>query len=975
MLKLKNISNTFLLILLMGSIHAFGQDPFIVFGQDISNNDTMRYISKAPHWQGVSKLTKLNYLQAQRKQFKASAYVETYVEAVLDHPSWMFTMFNQFAALGKGLRNTPHIIFHVRYKPLNDQLTSYQVSVTVSGSAELTLNFNAITQAANFLGLNGRTFPTPQDASDEVEQTIQEAMRLISREVGSSLSPNLMVKYNNEVFWNGHEILISKEGDNRITLQPLGKFGKPLSPEQVSWTNASNGLVDMTGLQSKSVTLTRLDTAASLTVNIKRRSSFVLDIKTLLRPIVLQVLEERLAAVLDELVNTRVDSVSNANSVASLVGQVEAGNVPLEGREVLVPLFVQPLVLTDSTGFKRNDTGIKARTLRELRRAKAIRQVLRTKVNTRAFCNLVIQKPDKLDELMDELLLNSGSLLGEIVLNLGDPAMLQSARNIIITYLNENMTRMAGSNFGMANDEPITVTRVQSATPVVFDPARRLYIANNVDFPGKEAFKNEMTTYLNALDTPLYVFVNYSQDVSTETYLKRTIGTRPAGLPDGAQFVTLTLVNIPGSVQYQVFGSKAGVQVNTSLSAKDFLIGYVKAKDEEGTITSVALEAYVKSFSLDESYYAVEDGLLPEYLWKSGLINPYAAGFVDGLWETIEGTWGIAKFLAAWQPNNVSEQALLMRMQTYQFVEFLNDLAKSPELRTQAWNSLKQSFSEYVDETAGLDNQAMYNQGKLIFDVITLFIGIGEIKAILNGQKVTIGIVALMNAVPKHLSKFVFRLKNFGLSLVKSGDNLSILGKQGGEVAALVKTADGSVLQVPESGWLDEDLGRALDEFVPAGSFTIETKGGSLSKWNMVLNRILRSNAIYKIDQYIFETDHLARVKKIVGELKLQSRGRNTYQQGKAVDVKDGLPGDQGGHLIAEIFYGPGEQINYLPMKSTLNQGAWKQMEGTWKTAIAKGKKVQIEISPIFEGSSKRPNKYEVEYWIDGEYEILRFDN
>jgi hypothetical protein len=74
------------------------------------------------------------------------------------------------------------------------------------------------------------------------------------------------------------------------------------------------------------------------------------------------------------------------------------------------------------------------------------------------------------------------------------------------------------------------------------------------------------------------VFVNYSQDLSTETYLKRTIGTRPAGLPEGAQFVTLTLVNIPGSVKYQVFGSKAGVQINTSLPVKDFLMDYVKAE-------------------------------------------------------------------------------------------------------------------------------------------------------------------------------------------------------------------------------------------------------------------------------------------------------------------------------------------------------------------------------------------------------------
>ncbi len=127
--------------------------------------------------------------------------------------------------------------------------------------------------------------------------------------------------------------------------------------------------------------------------------------------------------------------------------------------------------------------------------------MLLTKVNTRALCNLFIQQPDKLDELMDELLLNSGQLLGEFVLNLGDSSVLQTSPNIIITYLNENMTRLAGSNFGMANDEPITVTRVQSATPaMVFDPATRLYIANNVDFPGKEAFKNELTAYLNALE-------------------------------------------------------------------------------------------------------------------------------------------------------------------------------------------------------------------------------------------------------------------------------------------------------------------------------------------------------------------------------------------------------------------------------------------------------------------------------------------
>jgi hypothetical protein len=143
----------------------------------------------------------------------------------------------------------------------------------------------------------------------------------------------------------------------------------------------------------------------------------------------------------------------------------------------------------------------------------------------------------------------------------------------------------------------------------------------------------------------------------------------------------------------------------------------------------------------------------------------------------------------------------------------------------------------------------------------------------------------------------------------------------------------------------------------------------------MILNRALRPNAIYRVDQYIFDSDNLGRVKKVSGELKLQTRGRNTYQQGRSVEIKDGIDGDQGGHLIADIFYGPGEQINYLPMKSTLNQSAWRQMENTLKKALEEGKKVDIEIRPVFEGNSKRPVAFEVDHWISGEKTQRIFTN
>ena len=146
--------------------------------------------------------------------------------------------------------------------------------------------------------------------------------------------------------------------------------------------------------------------------------------------------------------------------------------------------------------------------------------------------------------------------------------------------------------------------------------------------------------------------------------------------------------------------------------------------------------------------------------------------------------------------------------------------------------------------------------------------------------------------------------------------------------------------------------------------------GGSKENWNKTLSDELKPNTRYNVDGYIYETDELGRVSKVEGELTLKDRGRNEYQQQKSVPLKDGIQGeDDGGHLIAQIFNGPGEQINYLPMiKSSNRYGDWRAMEREWQNALKSvpPKKVNVEINPIFEGTSKRPTMFEVNYKIGG---------
>ena len=79
--------------------------------------------------------------------------------------------------------------------------------------------------------------------------------------------------------------------------------------------------------------------------------------------------------------------------------------------------------------------------------------------------------------------------------------------------------------------------------------------------------------------------------------------------------------------------------------------------------------------------------------------------------------------------------------------------------------------------------------------------------------------------------------------------------------------------------------------------------------------------------------------------------------------------------MIADRFYGPGEQINYLPQKATLNKGAWKKMENDWAKAIEHGKTVEVDIRPVFKGDSKRPTGFKVKETINGKSKIREFKN
>ncbi len=137
----------------------------------------------------------------------------------------------------------------------------------------------------------------------------------------------------------------------------------------------------------------------------------------------------------------------------------------------------------------------------------------------------------------------------------------------------------------------------------------------------------------------------------------------------------------------------------------------------------------------------------------------------------------------------------------------------------------------------------------------------------------------------------------------------------------------------------------------------------------------LKPNISYKSSGgHIYKTDSLGRIDSVEGTLKLGKGKRNDYAQ-KVAGREDRLADDHGGHLIARIMEGSGEIDNLVPMNSNLNQHAWRTMENTWADALKNGKKVQVTIEAVYEGSSQRPSTFIVEYFIDSEKHEKIFKN
>ena len=137
---------------------------------------------------------------------------------------------------------------------------------------------------------------------------------------------------------------------------------------------------------------------------------------------------------------------------------------------------------------------------------------------------------------------------------------------------------------------------------------------------------------------------------------------------------------------------------------------------------------------------------------------------------------------------------------------------------------------------------------------------------------------------------------------------------------------------------------------------------------------ILKPNCAYVTGEnnYIYKTDELGRQYGATACLQLKKHDKRKGNVGKPAGK---LPGDEAGHLFADMFGGSRFLDNLVAQSFNVNRSQYRKMENTWQRALKDGKSVYVDIDINYEGNGFRPTSFDITYYIGGEYTMLRIYN
>ncbi len=489
-------------------------------------------------------------------QFQQDHFLTIYPVPVYNGPDKaVINRLNEVSLQFHDPRNDPYLNLFIYLDTLSGR--QFKLSLAFHSPVDQ-IGLPEINAAAN-QRLQGVVFNTMQESTAKTNEVIAWALGEIAKKAGDTFHPPFYVQYKDNVYRNGNIIEVWQ--DERTEFQAFKKINGSYQSTYSGWRgeyltgNGAYAWYEPTEPGQLPIMVIHETDTLRLQV-LAKAGTGVPDLKEIVRSLLKEALAAKRQQLQGSLDSLRNDSTSIETTLGQQIARLEKGNVAMEddGGQMKM-LFDQPVVIEDSALFKRSAEREKGFEL--IRKRKNVFNQIISKVNIEAFIDLAVDDPEKLKLLTDDLLSNSGTLLAQLLVGKDNQGDRAQAMDIVFRYVNQNIERLANAqpmSLPAYAIRPIVVPAVEEITP---DYSKRLYINENVVFEGKEQFVKEIEDYLSTLETPTIVTINYSQDENSEGYVSRAKAGRPKGLPEGYDYISIVLVNIPGSVMWNMIANSS----------------------------------------------------------------------------------------------------------------------------------------------------------------------------------------------------------------------------------------------------------------------------------------------------------------------------------------------------------------------------------------------------------------------------------
>lgn len=368
-------------------------------------------------------------------------------------------IFNDFLAEGAKNPIAPYVIV----KPVIDgnHKSGYNISYSIETSPDLNPKKYNLDQSNNgnpFNGIAG-SIAKRKELASKFKPNLALGVKTLTETVNENFLPKLVITYEGNVYRPGEEIEVGMDPDstagirliarNRDGTEPKRSVVWSFAPETVERKVRGSDLVFPLNTAGQWAIMAESGSLKA-TVGVKV-VNFNLDWKSIMKEILKEVVNESIAVA-----RAKIDSLAAAGSQDQLLEEykeilVEDGfdltAQPPASFSMSFEMRSEERVLTDSEFEAYFRTDKKRRFLDNLGTFMIAAAQIALQVEIETYLNTIIDDPNQMNGLVEDIKESSPELIIELVTNLASkPDTRSDIKKIVIDFLNQRINEVANSN-------------------------------------------------------------------------------------------------------------------------------------------------------------------------------------------------------------------------------------------------------------------------------------------------------------------------------------------------------------------------------------------------------------------------------------------------------------------------------------------------------------------------------------------------